>query len=239
VRNRQRTVQGEKAVAALTSEEIMKGVIVAAVLALMFAPLSASVSLSARAQGVNFSNSEPRDEQSEAIACSQSRLQPPAGLDVECGRYPVSNSNCYKQGYAVQTKAGGPSIFVFAMTQGQGSRYCGIAAPQSVRTDMVMATKKYRPFVHDDATNWSKKPFELKHAGLALFFDSPKTDRDGKCVAFYQPGPPITSFGGPAQPPHGYLREYYMRGWICVPPGQTLTKDQAVDLIKSFKITAR
>jgi hypothetical protein len=104
---------------------------------------------------------------------------------------------------------------------------------------MVMATKKYRPFVHEDATNWSKKPFELKHAGLALFFDSPKADRDGKCVAFYQPGPPITSFGGTAQPPHGYLRDYYYRGWICVPPGQTLTKDQAADLIKSFKVTSK
>src|ERR1700687_1468403 len=104
---------------ALTSEEIMKGVIVAAaVLALMFAPLPPSMSLSARAQGVNFSNSEPRDEQSEKIACSQSRLQPTAGLDVECGRYPVSNSHCYKQGYVVESKAGGPSMFVFAMTQG-------------------------------------------------------------------------------------------------------------------------
>ena len=217
----------------------MKGVLVAAAFALMFAPLPTSVSLSARAQGVNFSNSEPRDEQSETIACSRSRLQPPGGLDVQCGRYPVSNSNCYKQGYVVESKAGGPSMFVFAMTQGGGSRYCGIAAPQSVRTDMVMATKKYRPFVHEDATNWSKKPFELKHAGLALFFDSANKDRDGKCVAFYQPGPPITSFGGPAQPPHGYLRDYYYRGWICVPSGQTLTKDQAVDLIKSFKVTTK
>ncbi len=165
----------------------MKAVIVAAVLALMFAPLPASVSLSARAQGVNFSNSEPRDEQSERITCSQSLLQPAAGLDVECGRYPLSNSHCSKQGFVVESKASGPSIFVFAMTQRRSSRYCGIAAPQSVRTDMVMATKKYRPFVHDDATNWSKKPFELKHAGLALFFDSPNANRDGKCVAFYQP----------------------------------------------------
>ena len=217
----------------------MKGALFAAALALLLGPLPASVSLSARAQGVDFSNSEPRDEKSERIACSQSRLQPTVGLDVECGRYPLSNSNCYKQGYVVESKAGGPSIFVFAMTQGHGGKYCGIAAPQSVRSDMVMATKKYRPFVHDDATNWSKKPFELKHAGLALFFDSPNKERDGKCVAFYQPGPPITSFGGTAQPPHGYLRDYYYRGWICVPPGQALTKDQAVDLIKSFKVAAK
>ena len=219
----------------------MKGVIstLAAAAALVLAPLPASVSSSAYAQGVNFSNSEPRDAQSETIACAQSRLQPPGGLDVQCGRYPISNSHCLKQGYVVESKATGPSMFVFAMTQRHSSKYCGIAAPQSVRTDMVMATKKYRPFVHDDATNWTKKPFELKHAGLALFFDSPKTDRDGKCVAFYQPGPPITSYGGEAQPPHGYLRDYYYRGWICVPPGQTLTKDQAVDLIKSFKVTSR
>jgi hypothetical protein len=213
----------------------MKGAIfaLAAAFALMLAPLLAS------AVGTDFSNSEPRDEQSEAIACSQSRLQPPAGLDVECGRYPVSNSHCLKQGYVVQSKASGPSIFVFAMTQRHSSKFCGIAAPQSVRSDMVMATKKYRPFVHDDATNWSKKPFDLKHAGLALFFDSPNKDRDGKCVAFYQPGPPIVSRGGEAQPPHGYLRDYYYRGWICVPPGRTLTKDQAVDLIKSFKVTSQ
>ena len=217
----------------------MKVVIVAAVLALMLAPLPASVSLSARAQGVNFSNSEPRDEHSETIACSQSRLQPPAGLDVECGRYPLSNSHCYKQGYVVESKAGGPSIFVFAMTQGRSNKYCGIAAPQSVRSDMVMATKKYRPFVHDDATNWSKKPLELKHAGLALFFDSPNTDRDGKCVAFYQPGPPVVNYGAEAAPTHSYLRDYYYRGWICVPPGQTLTKDQAGALIKSFKVSVK
>jgi hypothetical protein len=205
----------------------------AAAFALMLAPLPAS------AVGTDFSNSEPRDEQSEKIACPQSRLRPPGGLDVECGRYPLSNPHCYKQGYAVESKAGGPSIFVFAMAQGRTSRYCGIAAPQSVRTDMLMAIKKYRPFVHDDATNWSRKPFELKHAGLALFFDSPNKDRDGKCVAFYQPGPPITSFGGEAQPPHGYLRDYYYRGWICVPPGQTLTKDAAYDLIKSFKVNSK
>jgi hypothetical protein len=211
----------------------------AAAFALMFAPLPASVSLSARAQGVNFSNSEPRDEQSEKISCPQSRLQPAAGLDVECGRYPLSNSHCSKQGYVVESKAGGPSIFVFAMTQLRSSKYCGIAAPQSVRTDMVMATKKYRPFVHDDATNWTKKPFELKHAGLALFFDSPKTDRDGKCVAFYQPGPPVVNYGGDAAPTHSYLRDYYVRGWICAPPGQTLSKDQAEDLIKSFKVTSK
>ena len=217
----------------------MKGAIFAAVLALMFTPLPASVSLSARAQRVNFSNSEPRDEQSERIACSQSRLQPPAGLDVECGRYPLSNSHCEKQGYVVESKAGGPAIFVFAMTQGRSSKFCGIATPQSVRTDMVMATKKYRPFVHDDATNWSKKPFELKHTGLALFFDSPNTNRDGKCVAFYQPGAPVINYSQDAAPSHSYLRNYYYRGWICVPPGQTLTKDQAVDLIKSFKIAAR
>jgi len=218
----------------------MKGVIFAAVLALMFAPLPASVSHSARAQGVNFSNSEPRDEQSERIACSQSLLRPPAGLDVECGRYPLSNAHCLKQGYAVESKAGGPSIFVFAMTQGgRSSKFCGIAAPQSVRSDMVMATKKYRPFVHDDATNWSKKPFELKHTGLALFFDSPNTDRDGKCVAFYQPGAPVVNYGQDAAPSHSYLRDYYYRGWICVPPGQTLTKAQAVDLIKSFKVTSK
>jgi hypothetical protein len=217
----------------------MKVAIFAAALALMLAPPPASVSLSARAQGMNFSNSEPRDEQSERIACSQSRLQPPAGLDVECGRYPLSNSHCTKQGYVVESKAAGPSIFVFAMTQGRGSKFCGIAAPQSVRTDMVMATKKYRPFVHDDATNWSKKPFELKHTGVALFFDSPKTDREGKCVAFYQPGAPVVNYGQDAAPSHSYLRDYYYRGWICVPPGQTLTKDQAVDLIKSFKIAAR
>jgi hypothetical protein len=210
----------------------MKSAIFAAALAVMLAPLPAS------AVGTDFSNSEPRDEHSETIACSQSRLQAPAGLDVECGRYPVSSSHCYKQGYVVESKAGGPSIFVFAMT-GRRGKGCGIAAPQSVRTDMVMATKKYRPFVHDDATNWSRKPFELKHAGLALFFDSPNKDRDGKCVAFYQPGPPVTGYIGNAELPHGYLRDYYYRGWICVPPGQTLTKAQAVDLIKSFKIAVR
>jgi len=218
----------------------MKAAIFAAVLALSFAPLPASVSQSARAQGVNFSNSEPRDEQSQPIACSQSRLQPPAGLDVECGQYPLSNSHCSKQGYVVQSKAaGGPSIFVFAMTKRGGGKFCGIAAPQSVRTDMVMSVKKYRPFVHDDATNWSKKPFELKHTGLALFFDSPKTDRDGKCVAFYQPGAAVVNYGQDAAPSHSWLRDYYYRGWICVPPGHTLTKAQAEDLIKSFKVTAR
>jgi hypothetical protein len=226
-------------VTALSSEEIMKGAIVAAVLALMFAPLPASVGLSAHAQGVNFSNSEPRDEQSERIACSQSRLQPPAGLDVDCGKYPLSNAHCYKQGYVVESKAGGPSIFVFAMTQGSLSRGCGIAASQSVRSDMMMAVKKYRPFVHDDATNWARKPFELKHAGLALFFDSPNKDRDGRCVAFYQPGPPVTPFGGESAPVRYYLRDYYYRGWICAPAGQTLSKDAAYNLIKSFKVTAK
>jgi hypothetical protein len=219
----------------------MKGAItaLAAAFALTLAPLPASMSLSARAAGVDFSNSEPRDAQSEPIACAQSRLQPPAGLDVECGRYPLSNSHCTKQGYVVQSKANGPSIFVYAMTQGRGSKYCGIAAPQSVRSDMVMAVKKYRPFVHDDATNWTKKPFDLKHAGLALFFDSPNKDRDGKCVAFYQPGPPVVNYGGDAAPTHSYLRDYYVRGWICAPPGQTLTKDAAYNLIKSFKVTSR
>jgi len=204
----------------------------AAAFTLMLAPLPAS------AVGTDFSNSEPRDEQSERIACSQSRLQPPAGLDVECGRYPLSNAHCYKQGYGIESKAGGPSIFVFAMT-GRTGRNCGIAAPQSARTDLVMAIKKYRPFVHDDATNWSKKPFELKHTGLALFFDSPNKDRDVQCVAFYQPGPPVTHFGGESQLPHGYLRDYYVRGWICAPPGQTLSKDAAYNLIKSFKVTSR
>src|SRR5205085_10664671 len=142
----------------------------------------------------------------------------------ECGRYALSNSHCSKQGYVVQSKAGGPSIFVFAMTQLRSSKYCGIAAPQSVRTDMVMATKKYRPFVHDDATNWSKKPFELKHAGLALFLNSPKTDRDGQCVAFYQPGPPVVNYGGDAAPRPFHLRgHYYPRGgWA--PAGQELVQ---------------
>jgi hypothetical protein len=205
----------------------------------MLAPLPDSVSSSARAQGVNFSNSEPRDAQSETIDCSQSRLQPPGGLSVQCGRYPVSNSHCLKQGYVVETKGSGPSIFVFAMTQRRTSKYCGIAAPQSVRTDMVMAVKKYRPFVHDDATNWSKKPFELKHAGLALFFDSPNKDRDGKCVAFYQPGPQGPYVGGQEGRPRDYMRDYYYRGWICVPPAQSLTKAEAYDLIKSFKVTSK
>jgi len=222
-------------------EGIMKVAIVAfaVAFALMLAPPPASVSLSAHAQGVDFSNSEPRNAQSETIACAQSRLKPPAGLDVQCGKYPISNSHCLKQGYVVESKAGGPSIFVYAMTQRPSSRYCGIAAPQSVRTDMVMAVKKYRPFVHDDATNWSKKPFELKHAGLALFFDSPNKDRDGKCVAFYQPGTPVVNYGAEAAPTHSYLRDYYMRGWICAPPGQTLSKDAAYDLIKSFKVASR
>src|SRR5258707_3929154 len=102
--------------------------------------------------------------------------------------------------------------------KGRSGKGCGIAAPQSVRTDMVMATKKYRPFVHDDAINWSKKPFELKHAGLALFFDSPKTDRDGKCVAFYQQGPPVVNYGGEAEPTHSYLRAYSYPGWTSMPP---------------------
>jgi hypothetical protein len=211
----------------------------AAAAVLVLAPLLASVSSSARAYGVDYSNSEPRDEQSEAIACTQSRLQPPAGLDVQCGRYPVSNSHCLKEGYVIESKADGPSIFVFAMTQRRTSKFCGIAAPQSVRSDMMMAVKKYRPFVHDDATNWSKKPFDLKHAGLALFFDSPNTQRDGKCVAFYQPGPPVVNYGQDAAPTHAWLRDYYMRGWICAPPGQTLTKDAAYNLIKSFKVTPK
>jgi hypothetical protein len=219
----------------------MKGVIstLAAAAALVLAPLPASVTSSAHAQGVNFSNSEPRDAQSETIACAQSRLQPPGGLDVQCGRYPISNSHCLKQGYVVESKATGPSMFVFAMTQRHSSKYCGIAAPQSVRSDMVMAIKKYRPFVHDDATNWAKKPFELKHAGLALFFESPNKQRDGQCVAFYQPGPPVVNYGADAAPTHSYERDYYMRGWICAPPGQTLTRDAANDLIKSFKVTAK
>jgi hypothetical protein len=206
---------------------------------LVLAPLPVSVNSPARAQGVNFSNSEPRDAQSETIDCSQSRLQPPGGLSVQCGRYPVSNSHCLKQGYVVESTGSGPSIFVFAMTQRHTSKFCGIAAPQSVRSDMVMAVKKYRPFVHDDATNWTKKPFDLKHAGLALFFDSPNTQRDGKCVAFYQPGPPVVNFGQDAAPTHSYERDYYYRGWICAPPGQTLTRDAANDLIKSFKVTAK
>jgi hypothetical protein len=216
----------------------MKGALftLAGAFALMLAPLPASLSSSARAAGVDFSNSEPRDAQSERIACSQSLLQPPVGLKVECGRYPLSNSNCYKQGYAVEGEAGQPSIFVFAMTHARG-RGCGIAEPQSVRSDMTMAVKKYRPFVHDDAINWSNKPFELKHAGLALFFDSPKKDRDGKCVAFFQPGPPIVYAGGEAMRARTFLREYYVRGWICVPPGQMLTKDAASNLIKSFTVT--
>jgi hypothetical protein len=212
----------------------MKGVVGAAALALMLAPLPAS------AAGRDFANSEPRNEQSEAIACAQSRLQGPAGLDVDCGRYPVSSSHCYKRGYVVESKAGQPSMFVFAMTQGRSSSTCGIAAPQSVRSDMVMAVKKYRPFVRDDATNWSKKPLELKHAGLALFFDSPNKDRDGKCVAFYQPGPPVLRvIKGGEDLTEPYVRDYYYRGWICAPPGQALTKDEAYNLIKSFKVTPR
>jgi len=210
-----------------------------AAFAFTLAPLSTSGSFSARAAGVDFSNSEPRDEQSEKIACTESRLQPPAGLAVECGRYPLSNPNCYKRGYVVEGKAGGPSIFVFAMTEGQSSGTCGIAAPQSVRSDMVMAIKKYRPFVRDDATNWSPKPFELKHAGQALLFDSPNKGRDGQCVAFYQPGSPVLSSHSEGKAPLSYERDYYYRGWICVPPGQTLTKAQAVDLIKSFKVTRK
>ena len=211
----------------------------AAAFALMLAPLLASVSFSTRAFGVDFTNSEPRDAQSEKIACDGSRLHPPAGLNVECGRYPLSNPNCYKQGFVVEGKAGGPSIFVYAMTEGQSSGTCGIAAPQSVRSDMVMAIKQYRPFVRDDATNWSPKPFELKHAGLALFFDSPNKGRDGQCVAFYQPGPPVLNSHSEGKSPLAYERDYYYRGWICVPPGQTLTKAQAVDLIKSFKISRK
>jgi hypothetical protein len=207
--------------------------------ALMFTPLTAPVNSTAHAAGIDFSNSEPRDAQSETIDCAQSRLQPPGGLNVQCGRYPVSNSHCLKQGYVVESKGSGPSIFVFAMTQRRSSKYCGIAAPQSVRTDMVMAIKKYRPFVHDDATNWAKKPFDLKHAGLALFFDSPNAQRDGKCVGFYQPGPPVVNYGNDSAPTHSYERDYYYRGWVCAPPGQTLTKEAAYDLIKGFKVTAK
>lgn len=203
-----------------------------AALALTLAPLSA------RAAGVDFSNSEPRDAQSEPIACTQSLLHPPGGLDVDCGRYPLSNQHCYKQGYVVQGKANGPSIFVYAMT-GHGGRGCGIATPQSVRTDMVMAIKKYRPFVRDDATDWAKKPFELKHTGLALFFESPNKARDGQCVAFYQPGAPVIAKGGDSQVNEPYLRDYYYRGWVCAPPGQTLTKDAAYDLIKSFTVVRK
>src|SRR5215469_7700992 len=136
----------------------MKSAVVAAVLALTIAPLAASVS---HAAGIDFSNSEPRDAQSEKIACPGSMLKPPANLDVDCGRYPLSNPSCHKQGYVVESKAGQPATFVFAMTRARSKQSCGIAAPQSVRSDMVMAIKKYRPFVRDDATNWSKTPIEL------------------------------------------------------------------------------
>jgi hypothetical protein len=60
--------------------------VLGAAFCLTFGPLPALVSLSAHAQGVNFSNSEPRDAQSETIDCSQSRLQPPGGLNIQCGR---------------------------------------------------------------------------------------------------------------------------------------------------------
>jgi len=214
----------------------MKSAIFAAVLALVFAPLPASAE--------DALGDLELDPGRMVIDCSNSLVKPPAGLQVECGTYPSTidpsgvdsggNPACVNPRYDIRGLAGQPSLYVFARVRGASSiRTCGVWLPQNARTNIVTSTKKYKPFVHDDATNWSRKPIELKHGGVALLFDSPNKDRDGKCVAFIQPGPPlIGSF-------RAYTRYYYIRGWVCTAPGQTLNKAAAIDLIKSFKVAVK
>jgi hypothetical protein len=214
----------------------MKAAIFAAVLTLMFAPLRASADDTLADLEL--------DPGRTVIDCSNSLVKPPAGLQVECGTYPRTSDPsgvdsggdpaCVNPRYDIRGLAGQPSLYVYARIRGTSSNGCGVWPPQNARNNMVTSTKKYKPFVHDDATNWSRKPIELKHAGVALLFDSPNKDRDGKCVAFFQPGPPLTTTGH-----RQYTRYYYMRGWVCTPPGQTLDKAAAIDLIKSFKIEVR
>jgi hypothetical protein len=214
----------------------MKSAIVAAILAVLLAPLPESAD-------------DPLadlelDPGRTVIDCSNSLVKPPGGLQVECGTYPSTSDPsgvdsggmpaCVNPRYDIRGLAGQPSLYVFARIRGVShGTGCGVWLPQNARTNIVTSTKKYKPFVHDDATNWSRKPIELKHGGVALLFDSPNKDRDGKCVAFIQPGPPLTNSY------RQYTRYYYMRGWVCTAPGQTLNKAAAIDLIKSFKIEAR
>jgi len=210
----------------------MKGIILAAALALMFAPLPASADTPL--------DSLELDPGRMTIDCSNSLVKPPAGLQVECGTYPSTSditdviSKCVNPRYDIRGLAGQPSLYVFARIRGVSSIHCGVWLPQNARNNIVTSTKKYKPFVHDDATNWSRKPIELKHGGVAFLFDSPNKERDGKCVAFIQPGPSLGYAGGRA-----YTRCYYIRGWVCTPPGQTLDKAAAIDLIKSFKVAVR
>ena len=211
----------------------MNSAIIAAVLALIFVPLPASADDTLADLEL--------DPGRTVIDCSTSLVKPPAGLQVECGTYPLTYditdvaSKCINPRYDIRGLAGQPSLYVFARIRGTSSiGHCGVWLPQNARNNIVTSTKKYKPFVHDGATNWSRKPIELKHAGVAFLFDSPNKDKDGKCVAFIQPGPSLGLAGGRA-----YTRYYYIRGWVCTAPGQTLTNDQAIDLIKSFKIAVR
>lgn len=211
----------------------MKGAIVAAVLALMFAPLPASA------------DDLELDSGRMTIDCSNSLVNPPAGMQVECGTYPSTSDpsgvdsggtpTCVNPRYDIRGLAGQPSLYVFARIRGTSSiRTCGVWLPQNARNNIVTSTKTYKPFVQDEATNWSRKPIELKHGGVALLFDSPSKDRDGKCVAFTQPGPSLGFSNGRA-----YTRYYYIRGWVCTAPGQTLNEADAIALIKSFKVAVR
>ena len=214
----------------------MKGAIVAAALALMFAPLPASADDTLADLEL--------DPGRTVIDCSNSPVKPPAGLQVECGTYPRTSDPsgvesegqpaCVNPRYDILALAGQPSLYVYARLRGLSSLRCGVWLPQNARNNIVTSTKKYKPFVHDDATNWSRKPIELKHGGVALLFDSPNKDRDGKCVAFIQPGPSLGFSGGRA-----YTRYYYIRGLVCTAPSQTLNEAGAVALIKSFKVAVR
>src|SRR5215470_6394972 len=148
----------------------MKGIILAAALALMFAPLPASADTPL--------DSLELDPGRMVIDCSNSLVKPPAGLQVECGTYPSTSditdvvSACVNPRNDIRGLAGQPSLYVFARIRGTSAIFhCGVFLPQNARNDIVTSAKKYKPFVHDDATNWSK-PFELKHRGVALLFDS-------------------------------------------------------------------
>ena len=215
----------------------MKSAIFAAVLALLLAPLPASAD-------------DPLadlelDPGRTVIDCSNSLVKLPGGLQVECGTYPSTSDPsgvdsgglpaCVNPRFDIRSLAGQPSLYVFARVRGVSSKACGVWPPQNAKNNMVTSTKKYKPFVHDDATDWSRKPIELKHAGLALLFDSPNKDRDGKCVAFFQPGPPIAGSKETRQ----YTRYYYIRGWVCTAPGQTLDKAAAIALVKSFQVEVK
>lgn len=217
--------------------DIMKAAIFAAVLALVFAPLPASADTTL--------DSLELDSGRMVIDCSNSLVKPPTGLQVECGTYPSTSDSsgvdsggspaCVNPRYDIRGLPGEPSLYVFARIRGVSSKGCGVWPPQNARNNMVTSTKTYKPFVRDDATNWSRKPIELKHAGVALLFDSPNKDRDGKCVAFFQPGPPIA--GSTSTRLH--TRYYYMRGWVCTAPGQALDATTASALIKSLKVAVR